>query len=172
MTHPTWQLNVLENGAALILTPCPGTKGEDLKTSLERLKVQGAEAIVTALQNSEMEQAAVTELPVIAEQLGLKWYHQPIEDDHAPDEEFAECWKITGPKVHKVLQSGGKVVLHCMGGAGRTGLLAAHILLELGWKADTIKSEVQALRPGAFTKPVQIEYLQKISNSDITLSLY
>ncbi len=46
MSHPTWQLD-LEAGA-LVLTPCPGTKGVELQASLEQLKAQGVEAIVTA----------------------------------------------------------------------------------------------------------------------------
>lgn len=92
----------------------------------------------------------------------MSWYHQPIEDDEAPDEHFDARWEEISPQVHEALQQGGKVVLHCMGGSGRTGLLAAHILLELGWKLETIKSEVQALRPGAFTKPLQVEYIDKV----------
>lgn len=39
MSHPTWQLD-LDSGA-LVLTPCPGTKGVELKASLEQLKEQG-----------------------------------------------------------------------------------------------------------------------------------
>ena len=61
------------------------------------------------------------------------------------------------------MNQGGKLVLHCMGGSGRTGMLAAHLLLELGWDLDTIKKEVKVLRPGAFTKPVQIEYIDQVA---------
>lgn len=162
MTHPTWQLNVAENDAALILTPCPGTKGVDLETSLKELKAAGALAIVTALDFEEMEAAGVSELPQLAEQLGLAWFHQPIEDDHAPDEQFDARWEEISPQLHNVLDQGGKVALHCMGGSGRTGLLAAHLLLELDWDLDVIKAEVKALRPGAFTKPLQIEYINQV----------
>ncbi|MGR5542522.1 phosphatase, partial [Vibrio campbellii] len=59
---------------------------------------------------------------------------------------------------------GGKVAMHCMGGSGRTGLFAAHLLLEKNWPLDKIISEVQALRPGAFTKPVQVDYIQSVAN--------
>lgn len=162
MTHPIWQLNLLDNGAALILTPCPGTKGVGLETSLAELVAEGASAIVTALEIDEMEKAGVAELPKKAEQLGLTWFHQPIEDDEAPDEHFDSRWQKASPKVHEILDQGGKVVLHCMGGSGRTGLLAAHILLEMGWDLERIKSEVQTLRPGAFTKPVQIAYIEQV----------
>jgi protein-tyrosine phosphatase len=52
-----------------------------------------------------------------------------------------------------------------MGGSGRTGLFAAHLLLEKGWDLDKIVQEVQALRPGAFTKPIQVEYINGVANS-------
>ncbi|EEY43727.1 predicted protein-tyrosine phosphatase [Vibrio mimicus VM223] len=52
-----------------------------------------------------------------------------------------------------------------MGGSGRTGLLAAHLLLEKGWSLESIITQVQALRPGAFTKEVQVEYVQQLVNS-------
>ncbi|WED26611.1 cyclin-dependent kinase inhibitor 3 family protein [Vibrio sp. DW001] len=163
MTHPTWQLNVTDNDVALILTPCPGTKEVDLETSLKELKSSGVQAIVTALEFEEMEKAGVAELPRLAKQLGMSWFHQPIKDDEAPDEQFDARWEVISPQVHEVLKQGGNVALHCMGGSGRTGLLAAHILLELDWDLNRIKSEVQALRPGAFTKPLQIEYINQVS---------
>jgi len=162
MTHPIWQLNVEGNDAALILTPCPGTKGVDLEKSLIEFKALGAKAMVTALNYEEMKKAGVAELPQLAQHLGIAWYHQPIEDDSVPDEYFNTRWEKISPNIHHVLQHGGKVVLHCMGGSGRTGLLAAHILREMGWELDQIKSEVRALRPSAFTKPLQNEYIEQM----------
>ncbi|WP_413285574.1 phosphatase [Vibrio sp. MA40-2] len=163
MTHPSWQLNVADNSAALILTPCPGTKQLELEASLQQFKDSGAKAIVTALEIEEMEKAGVATLPALAEKVGLSWFHLPIEDDQVPGKQFMVDWQVISPQLHDVLKSGDKVVLHCMGGSGRTGLLAAHLLLELGWDLSRIKTEVQALRPGAFTKPLQIEYIDQVS---------
>jgi protein-tyrosine phosphatase len=67
------------------------------------------------------------------------------------------------PELHKILNQDGKVALHCMGGSGRTGLLAVHLLLEKGWELADIIREVQALRPGAFTKPVQVDYIEHVA---------
>ncbi|PWI31877.1 phosphatase [Vibrio albus] len=163
MTHPTWELSVSDNNAALVLTPCPGTKGTELKASLEQLKAQGVEAIVTALSYEEMEKAGVAQLPELTQELGMNWCYQPIEDDCAPNSDFDSGWQQNSPKLQSVLDNGGKVALHCMGGSGRTGLLAAHVLLERGWELDTIKTEVKALRPGAFTKSVQVEYIDAVA---------
>ncbi len=163
MTHPTWELNVTDNKGALLLTPCPGTKGTELKASLEQLKAQGVEALVTALSYEEMEKAGVAELPALSEALGIAWFYQPIEDDCAPEEDFAARWQKSSPELQATLDKGSKVALHCMGGSGRTGLLAAHILLQRGWQLDRIKEEVKALRPGAFSKQVQIDYIDAVA---------
>lgn len=161
MTHPTWQLNV--DAGALVLTPCPGTKDADLDTSLAQLKQQGVAAIVTALDESELASKGVAELGEKAQQLGMKWFQIEIEDDCAPGDEFAAKWQQASPELHQVIAQGGKVAMHCMGGSGRTGLLAAHFLLEKQWQLDDIVCEVQALRPGAFTKSVQVDYIKQVA---------
>ncbi|WP_330472378.1 cyclin-dependent kinase inhibitor 3 family protein [Vibrio harveyi] len=163
MSHPTWQLD-LETGA-LVLTPCPGTKGVELQASLEQLKAQGVEAIVTALDNAELAAKDVSALGELTQQLGMKWFQIEIEDDCAPGEEFAAEWSQASPELHAILAQGGKVAMHCMGGSGRTGLFAAHLLLEKDWALEDIVREVQALRPGAFTKPVQVEYIERVAQN-------
>ncbi|MGF1747327.1 tyrosine-protein phosphatase [Vibrio cionasavignyae] len=159
--HPTWELSV--NEAALVFTPCPGTKGVSLQESLAQLKTQGVTIIVTALDNSEMSEKGVSELGNAAQVLGMQWFQTPIEDDKAPGEAFAAQWSAISPTLHQAIKSGEKIAMHCMGGSGRTGLLAANLLLELGWDLATIRKEVQALRPGAFTKSPQIDYVEKLA---------
>ncbi|CCO47668.1 putative CDK2-ASSOCIATED DUAL SPECIFICITY PHOSPHATASE (KINASE ASSOCIATED PHOSPHATASE) [Vibrio nigripulchritudo SOn1] len=161
MTHPTWNLE-LESGG-LVLTPCPGTKGVDLEASLQQLKDEGVQAVVTALDNAELASKAVSDLGEITERLGMKWFQIEIEDDCAPSDAFTAKWQKASPELHKILNQGSKVALHCMGGSGRTGLFAAHLLLEKGWELADIIREVQALRPGAFTKPVQVDYIERVA---------
>ncbi|WP_174208785.1 cyclin-dependent kinase inhibitor 3 family protein [Vibrio atlanticus] len=159
--HPTWQLD-LKTGA-LVLTPCPGTKGTDLDASLAQLKAQGVEAIVTALDSEELASKNVSKLGEKAQALGMQWFQIEIEDDCAPGADFAAKWQAASPALHQVVDNGGKVAMHCMGGSGRTGLLAAHLLLEKSWDLSKIVQEVQSLRPGAFTKSIQVDYIQGVA---------
>lgn len=161
MTHPTWQLD-LEQGS-LILTPCPGTKGADLDASLEQLKQQGVEAIVTALDDAELASKDVAALGEKTRALGMQWFQIEIEDDCAPGDAFDAKWQAASPTLHRIVDNGGKVAMHCMGGSGRTGLFAAHLLLEKQWQLNDIVREVQALRPGAFTKQVQVDYINAVA---------
>lgn len=164
MVHPTWELPIDDNKAALVLTPCPGTKEVSLDDSIEQLKSQGVTIIITALSSTEMQEKGVGDLPNVIEKAGLRWVHAPIEDDAAPDKDFQTRWNQCSSMLHQALADGEKIAMHCMGGSGRTGLLAAHLLLEKGWELREIITHVQALRPGAFTKSVQVEYIHKFAD--------
>lgn len=61
MTHPTWELKI-DNDAALVLTPCPGTKDLGLAESVAQLKEQGVVAVVTAINAEEMASKNVADL--------------------------------------------------------------------------------------------------------------
>ncbi|WP_070962918.1 cyclin-dependent kinase inhibitor 3 family protein [Vibrio sonorensis] len=161
--HPIWQLP-LERGG-LVLTPCPGTKGVDLDTSLAQLKAECVSTLVTAISSQEMDNKGVSELGYKVQALGMQWYHLVIEDDCAPDQDFSQRWESASTSLHQAIEQGQKVAMHCMGGSGRTGLLAAHFLLEKGWQLEEIISKVQALRPGAFTKQVQVDYIKQVANA-------
>ncbi|WP_233007555.1 phosphatase domain-containing putative toxin [Rheinheimera faecalis] len=161
MSHPFDEL-VLEGSAALIFTPCPGTKTEALKDSLLTLKQAGASAILTLMPEDEIARNKVTDLPTLCEELGLAWFHCPIEDDHAPLADFATAWQQQGPQIHKLLKEGKKVAIHCKGGSGRTGLVAAQILLERGIDKELVKQRIQALRPFALTLAPHQAYFQSL----------
>ncbi|WP_025739203.1 cyclin-dependent kinase inhibitor 3 family protein [Salinivibrio socompensis] len=162
MTHPTWRLPLEKGG--LILTPCPGTKQVTLRDSIAQLKTQGVTVVVTALSQDEMHAQGVNDLAAHVEALGLQWFHTPIADDCAPDDAFHARWQHISPSLHQALKRGEDIAMHCLGGSGRTGLLAAHLLLEKGWQLDDIITHVQALRPGAFTKENQLVYIRDIAN--------
>ncbi len=160
MTHPTWELAVEQS--ALVLMPCPGTKEADLLSSLEQLKADNVVAIVTAISTEEMQSKQVEQLGELTQKLGMAWFHLPIEDDCAPDEAFEAAWPEVSQQLTELMTK-GKIALHCMGGSGRTGLLAARLLLDKDWELPTIIERVRALRPGAFQKSVQLEYVEHIS---------
>lgn len=159
--HPTWLLS-LEGNAGLILTPCPGTKSVSLTDAIEQLKTQGATIVISAIEQAEMQRAGVDSLGLEVQKAGLKWFHAPIEDDCAPDNAFLKKWQQLSPELHAAIIKGEKIALHCMGGSGRTGLLAAHFLHESGWSLEKIIEAVKVLRPSAFTKSVQIDYVKQL----------
>ncbi|WP_082354220.1 protein-tyrosine phosphatase family protein [Marinagarivorans algicola] len=158
INHPIFPLPCAKRGL-LLLTPCPGTQGVTLETSLLHLKAAGATVILTLMTKQELHRYKLDRLPLCSRAQGLRWFHLPIVDDAAPDGAFLDAWEQCKDDVHQRLDNNEAIVIHCKGGSGRTGLVAAQILIERGEsKADTI-SRIQALRPNAFSRQVQREYI-------------
>lgn len=161
-THPSDLLALNEGGAGLILTPCPGSKSVEPETALEQLKAAGADALITLMPDTEMAANAVTDLAELCIRRGLQWFHLPIADDHAPEADFVRAWQLQRAGVHRLLDGGKKIAIHCKGGSGRTGLMAAQILIERGWSTDAAIAAVKALRPNALTLPAHQTYIARL----------
>ena len=163
-THP-YDVLSLEQGAGLIFTPCPGTKGVDVRASVAQLKRAGAQAVISLTPDDEMKRLAVEALPQACAEQGLSWQHLPVEDDAAPAAEFEQRWQEERGSVHRILDKGGTVAIHCKGGSGRTGLMAAIILLERGHSQEEVVSMVQGLRPKSLRLRPHRDYLAAVSGN-------
>jgi protein-tyrosine phosphatase len=162
MTHP-FDLLPLAKGGGLIFTPCPGTKGVDLASSVQQLKAAGTQVLLTLMPTTEMQLNNAEQLPELCAEAGIQWFQLPIADDHAPEQDFQQNWPAASTVVLPLLHAGGIVAIHCKGGSGRTGLVAAQLLLELGYsKAETL-ALVQALRPYALTLAPHQAYFQSLA---------
>lgn len=160
MSHPFDTLP-LPKGGAFIFTPCPGTKTESVTDSLARLQNAGASALVTLLSDEELAFLDVASLGSAADALGLAWFQLPIEDDHAPEAPFNEALSRYRDALLSRLEAGETLIVHCRGGTGRTGLMAAVLLLEQGLDWPSVKTLIQSVRPKALTLPPQLAWLKK-----------
>ena len=168
-THPLAiaQLAV-PGGGALGITFCPGKHQEDamtgawardLESDLEAIYTWGAGTILTLVTQAELKALEVETLGDRARAFGMRWLHLPILDVSVPTPAWEERWAIDGPSVHAELDRGGKVLVHCKGGLGRAGLVAARILIERGLEASTAIERVREVRPGAIETAAQEAYL-------------
>jgi len=159
---------ILPSGGALGLTLCPGkyqpwalpgAEKRDLAADIKAITDWGARILVTLIEDHEFERAGVTDLPAAAKEAGLDWVHLPIRDMDVPGLAFEHAWEKEGPRLHGLLSSGGRVVIHCMGGLGRTGTIAARILVESGMNAADAMACVRAARPGSIENELQESYV-------------
>jgi protein-tyrosine phosphatase len=157
--HPFDRLP-LEDGSALLFTPCPGTKGVVLRDSLLQLAEAGAGAVISLTPLDEMERLGVSELPELCQELGLRWFHFPVEDDAAPGDAFRDAWARDRDEVLALLDGQATSAIHCRGGSGRTGLMAALLLLERGLPFEQAMAAVKTLRPSALQLDVHVTYLK------------
>lgn len=152
------------------LTICPGKKDagrgwdRDLEEDLAAIKRWGATTVVTLIEDHEFEMLGIQDLGAQVAVQGMMWHHLPIRDVDVPDQRFECAWTATGPELHHRINAGERVLIHCRGGLGRTGLIAARILVERGCPPRDAINRVRAVRPHAIETSAQESYVLNIAD--------
>jgi protein-tyrosine phosphatase len=73
----------------------------------------------------------------------------PIADGSVPPSSFEKAWETHGKEIRALLRDGKDIVVHCKGGLGRAGMIAARLLVELGVPPDRAIQQVRRARKGA-----------------------
>jgi len=163
LQHPSWTLPL--RSGVLILTPCPGAQQVPLNESLRQLKNSGVTALVTLLSDEELQRCGLDSFSDAVKAHDFDWFHLPVPDDDVPGEAFESRWQQAEPLIQQHLDSNSSVAIHCKGGSGRTGLIAARLMLNQGVEAEDAISQVRALRPKAFSLAAQQDYITQFSCS-------
>ena len=157
-----------DNCGEIGMTFCPAKKtgafpvlpgNRELNIDMHMISAWGAKAVVTLLEDFELEMLSVTALPSLLQSRGIEWHHLPIRDVDIPDLDFEEQWRISGKRLMAILSANGKVLLHCRGGIGRTGTIAAKLLVELGYEPVAAIALVRKTRPGTIETRAQENYV-------------
>jgi ADP-ribosyl-[dinitrogen reductase] hydrolase len=158
----------LPTGGRIGVTFCPGKHDDhgmsgswarDLDVDLKVIVDWGASTLVTLVETHELEYLRVPNLGPSAQALGLVWHHLPIRDVSVPDASFEAAWESVGAELRDRLQRGESLVVHCRGGLGRAGTIAARLLVELGELPAKALEQVRAVRPGAVETHEQERYV-------------
>lgn len=152
------------------ITFCPGKQdpfalsgawARDLTLDLAAITAWGARHLVTLVEPAELSELKVPQLGQAAHQAGLRWYHLPIADYSVPNENFERQWCDAGRTLRQALRHGENVLVHCKGGLGRAGMIAARLLVELGLPPVTAIRAVRRARPGAIETPAQLALVRR-----------
>lgn len=156
-------------GGKIGLTFCPGKKqanavsgawDRDLAIDLDAIAAWGAAAVVTLVEPHELESLQVAPLGDEVRARHMAWYHLPIRDVAVPDAAFEEAWQIAGESLRSLVRHGFGVLVHCKGGLGRAGTIAARLLVELGMDHAAAIEQVRMVRPGAIETAAQLEHVR------------
>lgn len=89
----------------------------------------------------------------------MRWLHMPIVDVSVPSQSFEKQWCEELPQLLSTLNGGGKILVHCKGGLGRAGMVAAFLLIESGEHPEEAIRNVRHVRPGAIETPAQERFV-------------
>ena len=114
--------------------------------------------VLTLIEDREIEdrEFAMFLLPRLGEAVearGIEWRQFQIGDLDVP------TWRALSPRLHKIIELGGRVVVHCSDGHGWAGTIAALLLIERGRSAPQAIKDVRAARPGSIETAEQESWL-------------
>lgn len=172
LTHPLIINTIPVSAGELGLTFCPGKKqpnamtgswNRDITLDIATIKSWGADAIISLLEDFEYEELQVPELPAVYQREFKTWHNLPIQDKNAPDQDWLDNWLSIRELVHTQLNNGEKIMIHCKGGFGRTGTVAAMILMDFGYSATDAIAECRKARELSVETLVQEQFLMDYS---------
>ena len=156
---PLFDTLPVPQGGCLILSAQPASLGS-ASEALQAYRQAGAGLLVSLLPEHELLALGLGFLAEDCARHDLPWAHCPIDDFSAPDEAFEARWLAVAATVHGLLDQGRAVVLHCRAGLGRTGTIAARILIERGMQVEPAIELVRQVRRGAIETERQEAYLR------------
>jgi len=136
-----------------------GAWDRDLSRDLDAIRDWGAAAVVTLLEPKELTLLRVERLGEEVLRRNMLWFHLPIVDVSIPNEKFEQEWGVAGEELRSILRRKLDVLIHCRGGLGRAGTIAAWLLIELGMEPKKAIASVRAARPGAIETSEQEEFV-------------
>jgi ADP-ribosyl-[dinitrogen reductase] hydrolase len=140
-----------------------GAWDRDLGRDLDTIRDWGAAAVVTLLEADELTRLRVERLGEEVLSRNMSWFHLPIVDASTPDERFEQSWEVAGKELRSILRGGSDVLVHCRGGLGRAGTIAARLLVELGMEPKKAIKSVRTVRPGAIETRDQERFVLGLS---------
>lgn len=146
----------LGGGAVMALTACPGRKG-DYAASLDSIVRWKPTAVLSLIEDAEFPfdpGAFAADL----NSRGIGWLRFPIRNYSTPDGDGN--WPAVSREVRNMLDGKGRVLIHCWGGLGRSGMVAARLLTERGEAASNAIKRVRQVRPGAIETEAQEQWVR------------
>lgn len=131
---------------------------------LERVKRWRPSMVLSMTEHSEMRQFGAAQLGQDMADSGAIWQHFPIIDFSIPAPEYDEQWSAMSTQAKQILSGGGKILVHCRGGCGRSGMVLMRLMVEAGEAPDQALKRLRSIRPCA----VETEEQQRWAAAPIT----
>lgn len=148
------EIETQPGGGRIGITFCPGKKQDgasgrhdrDLAVDLDVIAHWNAAAIITLIEQFELEDLKVPKLGEEVKRRFMEWHHWQISDYSVPDDEFEASWPENSARLRRLLEAGSRILIHCKGGLGRAGMIAARLLVEMGDTAEVAMEKVRRAR--------------------------
>lgn len=126
---------------AVMARPVPGEWVED---EFGRISAHGIHCIVSLLEPKEAVEIGLGEEKALCERHSMEFVSYPISDRGLPSSVFG--FAALTHSLYESIARGNNTVIHCRAGIGRTGIVAAGILLHAAFAAESAFDHITKAR--------------------------
>ncbi len=90
--------------------------------------------------------------------LASRWIHLPVHTLSTPPAAVLYKWPKASHIARKALVGGGRVLVHCKGGAGRSGMAVLRLMIEAGEQPHSALKRLRAVQPDAVDTDAQLAW--------------
>lgn len=141
----------------IALSPIPGRSGA-YEADLSTLLHWGPDLVLTMTTRTELDRMGASGLGADLQSVGIEWRHLPIIDFGAPDKAVRDAWPSVSTQAAAILNAGGKILTHCFGGCGRSGMIALRLMVEVGEDPHAALKRLRQVRPCAVEREGQFDW--------------
>ena len=134
--------------AILGMSPLPGLTG-DFLADVEKIFNWNPTTIVSLTPKKEMEDLGASDFVSMMAKERIPWVHFPIKDFSIVDQQQEVLWEKISKNISLQINNGNRILVHCRGGCGRTGMIVLRIMIEFGEDPDKALDRLRRVRPCA-----------------------
>ena len=142
-------------GPALLgISRLPGLQGNFL-ADIEKIFNWKPTAIISLTEQKEIEDLGANDFISFIEKEKIPLLHFPIKDFGTVDQQREFLWEPISKNILKKVNNGDRILLHCRGGCGRSGMIVLRIMIEFGEDPEEALERLRKIRPCAVETEAQ-----------------
>ena len=152
--------------ASLLLTAFPGRTSANtfslkkMSSVFNLLENEGCSHFLSLVEDGEFDDyCGKAVLEAETKKRLINWIHLPIADMDIPKNNTLDGLNKVRPELLEAIKTERSIAIHCMGGLGRSGTVAAIILADLGISVQSAIGVVRQFRPGAIETRAQENFV-------------
>ena len=144
-------------GGRLALCSMPG-RGGDYAGDLAAILRWRPVLVLTMATGPEIAAHGALRLSGDLAARGIGWRHLPVADYAAESTALREGWADAERDALAHLAAGGRVLAHCLGGCGRSGMAVLRLMVGAGEQPESALVRLRKVRPCAVETAAQFDW--------------
>lgn len=149
--------DLTSGGGCLGISPLPGRAGRYLD-DVQRVLDWRPDLVITVAEMSELERHDAGRFERDLASHAIAWHHVPVVDFGTPDLAAQRIWPSVETAAVTTLCRAGRVLVHCYGGCGRSGMALLRIMRAAGEDGEPALHRLRQTRPCAIETEAQLAW--------------